>query len=166
MIKCKINGIQHEINDGFILKDKYSEVLDSGVITIPFSDKLDLSPFDFVEIEDDRFGKRCFLIDTWTEDVVSFSPLKYNYNISLISETIKLQKVVMPNLAITQRLDSYKKDIWGVLGKYNDMYVYPQYPELSFDENFRQFTYKVDCPESLFNRPTAFVSKGTSFVIY
>lgn len=156
MIKCKINGIQHEINDGFILKDKYSEVLDSGVITIPFSDKLDLSPFDFVEIEDDRFGKRCFLIDTWTEDVVSFSPLKYNYNISLISETIKLQKVVMPNLAITQRLDSYKKDIWDVLGKYNDMYVYPQYPELSFDENFRQFTYKVDCPESLFNRPTAF----------
>lgn len=156
MIKCKINNVEHEITDGFILKDKYTEELDSAMMTIPFSDKLDLSPFDFVEIEDDRFGKKYFLIDTWAEDVVSFSPLKYNYNISLISETIKLQKVVMPNLSITQRIDSYKRDIWDVLEKYNNLYVYPQYPELLFDNTFRPFTYKVECPETLFNRPTAY----------
>ena len=156
MIKCKINNIEYIINDGFILRDKYSEELDSGMITIPFSDKLDLSPFDFVELEDERFGKKYFLIDTWTEDVVSFKPLKYNYNISLISETIKLQKVVMPNLAITQRIGGYIKDIKLMLDRYNDLYVYPQYPELTTADRFTPFTIDELCPETLFNRPTAF----------
>lgn len=156
MIKCKINNIEYIVNDGFILKDKYTEELDSGMITIPFSDKLNLSPFDFVEIEDERFGKKYFLIDTWTEDIVSFNPLKYNYNISLISETIKLQKVVLPNLAITQRINGPTKDIRLMLDRYNELYVYKQYPELYMSSRFRPFATKELCPETLFNRPTAY----------
>jgi hypothetical protein len=93
MTKLKINGIEYDLNDGFIINKKYNEELDSATITIPFSDKLNLSPFDFVEIEDERFGTSYFLVDTWVETTVSFNPLKYNYDINLISETIKLQRI-------------------------------------------------------------------------
>lgn len=156
MISCKINGVTYSIADGFIFRDKYTEELDSGVITIPFSDKLDLSPFDFVELTDERFSTITLLIDTWTEDVVSFNPLKYTYNISLISETIKLQKVVMPNLGITQPINATQKSIYGKLKDYYDVYISKQYPELSISTKLSALTRKEICPENLFNRPTSF----------
>lgn len=156
MIKCKINNVEHSITDGFIYKDKYTEELDSAMITIPFSDKLNLSPFDFVELEDERFGKITMLVDTWVEDIVSFYPLKYNYNINLISETIKLQKIVMPNLAITQPIGAEKTKIYDKINDYYTLYINPQYPELSISSSLRGLTLEEICPENLFNRPTAF----------
>lgn len=156
MISCKINDISYSISDGFIYRDKYNEELDSGVITIPFSDKLDLSPFDFVELTDERFDTITLLVDTWTEDVVSFNPLKYTYNISLISETIKLQKVVMPNLGITQPINARQKTIYDKIRNYYDIYINPQYPELSISNSLRNITFNEICPENLFNRPTLF----------
>lgn len=154
MTNLKINGIEYDLNDGFVINKKYNEELDNATITIPFSDKLNLSPFDFVEIEDERFGKEYFLVDTWVETTVSFSPLKYNYDINLISETIKLQKVVMPNLTITQPIGKEPKPIWKKLEEYYITYIYPQYNELSLDASLYELT--DICPEEEFNRPTAF----------
>lgn len=154
MTNLKINGVEYDLNDGFILNKKYNEELDNATITIPFSDKLNLSPFDFVEIEDERFGTEYFLVDTWVETTVSFNPLKYNYDINLISETIKLQKIVMPNLTITHPIGKTPKKIWQKLEEYCLTYVYPQYNELTLDSSIYELT--DDCPEGEFNRPTAF----------
>lgn len=155
MTDLKINGVVHDMADGFIYNDKYTEELDSGTITIPFSDKLDLSPFDFVEISDDRFGTKYFVIDTWIEETVSFNPLKYNYTINLVSETIKLQKVVLPNITITHPIGKTPKSIGEKLSEYWQMYVTPQYPELIIDNMYADFD-SIDCPEGEYNRPTMF----------
>lgn len=157
MTSLKINGVSYDMADGFIYNDKYTEELDSGTITIPFSDKLNLSPFDFVEISDDRFGTKYFVIDTWVEETVSFIPLKYNYTINLVSETIKLQKVVLPNIAITQPINDIQYTVLDKLTDYLTMYVKPQYNELnSFSRQLIELTDLAICPENLFNRPTAF----------
>ena len=154
MTNLKINGIEYDLNDGFVVNKKYNEELKNGTITIPFSEKLNLSPFDFVEIEDERFGKEYFLVDTWVETTVSFNPLRYNYDINLIDETIKLQKVVMPNLTITHPIGKEPKPIWKKLEEYYITYIYPQYNELTLDSSIYELT--DDCPEEEFNRPTAF----------
>jgi hypothetical protein len=154
MTNLKINGIEYDLSDGFVLNKKYNEELDNATITIPFSDKLNLSPFDFVEIEDERFGTEYFLVDTWVETTVSFNPLKYNYDINLISETIKLQKIVMPNLTITHPIGKEPKPIWKKLEEYYLTYIYPQYNELELDLSIYDLI--EDCPEGEFNRPTAF----------
>ena len=156
MTSLKINGVEFEINDGFIVNKKYNEELDTATITIPFSDKLNLSPFDFVEINDERFGSLYFLVDTWVEETISFNPLKYNYNINLISETIKLQKVVLPNVTITQPIGygREKKTIGKKLEDYYGTYIYPQYNDLKLDASIVNLTELS--PEEEFNRPTAF----------
>lgn len=153
MTRVTINGVEINVNDGIIIKDKYTEELDTAMITIPYVNKLNLSPFDFVEIIDDRFTKY-FVIDTWVEETVGFNPMKYTYNINLISETVKLQKVVMPNIAITQPIGSQAKTIGEMLEKYLRRYITKQYPELQMSNELYQLT--DICPEMLFNRPTAF----------
>lgn len=156
MTSLKINGVSYKMADGFIYNDKYTEELDSGTITIPFSDKLNLSPFDFVEISDDRFGTKYFVIDTWIEETVSFNPLKYNYTINLVSETIKLQKVVLPNIAITQPINALQSSIYDKLKDYFDIYIDKQYPELYLSNSLMNLANEEICPENIFNRPTAF----------
>jgi hypothetical protein len=74
MTNLKINGKEYDLSDGFLINKKYNEELKSATITIPFSQKLNLSPFDFVEIIDDRFGTEYFLVDTWVETTVAFNP--------------------------------------------------------------------------------------------
>ena len=154
MTSLKINGKEYDLNDGFVVNKKYNEELKNGTITIPFSEKLNLSPFDFVEITDDRFGTEYFLVDTWVETTVSFNPLMYNYDINLIDETIKLQKVIMPNLTITHPMGKEPKPIWKKLEEYYLTYIYPQYNKLELDSSIYELT--EDCPEEEFNRPTAF----------
>ena len=44
MTKLTINGVEYPLEDGYAIKDKESEELDTGVIVVPFVDKLDLSP--------------------------------------------------------------------------------------------------------------------------
>ena len=154
MTNLKINGKEYDLNDGFLINKKYNEELKSATITIPFSQKLNLSPFDFVEIIDDRFGTEYFLVDTWVETTVAFNPLTYTYDINLIDETIKLQKVVMPNLTITHPMGKTPKPIWKKLEEYYLTYIYPQYNELELDSSIYELT--EDCPEEEFNRPTAF----------
>lgn len=159
MTNLKINGVEYDLNDGFVINKIYNEELKSGTITIPFSDKLNLSPFDFVEITDERFNTEYFLIDTWVETTVSFNPLKYNYDINLIDETIKLQKVVMPNVTITQPIGKEPKPIWKKLEEYHSAYIYPQYGELELDDSIYNLT--EECSEEEFNRPTAFETFNT-----
>lgn len=154
MTKLYINNIEYPVQDGIIINDKYNEELDSAIVTIPYTDKLALSPFDFVKIEigDD---KKYFLVNTWTDTTVSFSPLKYSYNISLISETIKLQKIVCPNLAITQPIGLTPRTIADKLQQYYEVYIEPQYPELTLSQELLDLC-DVECPENMFSRPTMF----------
>ena len=156
MTKLYINNKEHPLADGVIVNDKLSEELDSSIVTIPLVDKLDLSPFDKVKIDGDIIGTKHFLINTWTDETASFTPLKYTYNTALISETIKLQKIVCPNLAITQPIGAPQKYIKDKIEEYYEVYIKPQYPELTLSQELLDLTADVVCPENLFNRPTMF----------
>ena len=156
MTKLYINDVEKKLNDGIIIKDKLTEELDSGVVTIPFSNKEELSPFDKVKIVGDTIGEKHFVINTWNDTTMSFTPPKYNYDIALISETIKLQKIVCPNLAITQPIGADTKYIKNKLEEYYEVYIQPQYPELTLSQELLDLTADVVCPENLFNRPTMF----------
>lgn len=156
MSKLYVNGIEHPLADGVIVNDKLSEELDSSVVTIPLSEKLDLSPYDFVKIEGDMIGEKHFVTNTWTDTTASFSPMRYTYNTSCISETIKLQKIVCPNLAISQPIGKKQKTIKEKIEEYYEVYIKPQYPELVLSQELLDLTEDVVCPENLFSRPTMF----------
>lgn len=156
MAKLYINGVEYPLADGFLINDKLNEELDSGVITIPLINKLNLSPFDKVEITRDYSGTKHLLINTWNDTTTSFTPPKYNYSIALISETIKLQKIVCPDLAISQPIGLEQKTIWQKIQEYFEVYIKPQYPELYLSEALYYLTKDVICPENMFGRPTIF----------
>ena len=55
-LKCKINGVEHQIVQGNTFRDEYNETLDSGSIIVSQVEKLkDLKPFDDVYIYDNEF---------------------------------------------------------------------------------------------------------------
>lgn len=155
MTKCWIDGIEYAIEDGHIINDKFSEELDSGIITIAMVDRLDLHPLDKVKLENERETKY-LCVNTWTDEIASFNPLKYTYNIALISRTILLQKIVLPNISIKHQIGLPKKTIRKKLEEYYEIYIAPQYPELVLSQELLDLTNDVECPEMAFSRPTMY----------
>jgi hypothetical protein len=156
MTKLFINDKEYPLADGIIINDKLNEELDSAIVTIPLVDKLNLSPYDKANITGDIIGEKHLLINTWTDTTSSFRPKKYTYNTSLISQTILLQKIVCPDLGITQPIGATKKTIRDKIEEYYEVYIKPQYPELTLSQELLDLTNDVVCPENLFSRPTMF----------
>lgn len=156
MTKLFINGVEYPLDDGVIINDKKTEELDNAIVTIGFVNKLDLFALDDVEIVGDVIGNKYYVIDTWVNKTVAFNPTKYTYNISLVSEAIKLQKIVCPNLGITQPIGITQKTIKDKLEEYYEVYIKPQYPELSLSQELLDLTANVIAPEHLFGRPTMY----------
>lgn len=156
MTKLLINNEEYPLDDGVIINEKKTEELNSAVVSVGFVEKLNLSSFDKVEIIGDVIGNKHYLIDTWTNVTASFNPLRYTYNIALISEAIKLQKLIMPNLAITQPIGIAQKTIRDKLEEYYEVFIKPQYPELTLSSELLELTDGVIAPEHLFGRPTMY----------
>ena len=153
MARLLINGVEYPLDDGYILNEKKTEELNSAIITMGFVDKLDLSPFDFVEIVDGDKTKY-FVIDTWNNTTASFNPMKYIYTVSLISEAVKLQKIVLPNIGITQPIGTTQKTIKDKILEYYELFIKPQYPEITISDELLALTESVIVAETLFGRPT------------
>ena len=155
MTKCWIDGIEYQIEDGHNIADKLSEELDSGVITIALTDKLDLQPYDKVKLESER-ETRYMCVNTWTDEIAAFNPLKYTYNIALISETALLQKIVLPNISIKHPIGLPKRTIRKKLEEYYEVYIKTQYPDMVLSQDLLDLTNDVECPEMAFSRPTMY----------
>ena len=156
MTKLFINDIEFPLDDGIIVNDKKTEELNSAVVTVGFVDRLDLTPLDSVRVEGNKIGVKHYVINTWTNTTVSFNPLKYTYNIALVSEAVKLQKIICPNLAITQPIGTTQKTIKDKLQEYYEVFIAPQYPELTLSDELLVLTENVVAPEYLFIRPTMY----------
>lgn len=75
------------------------------------------------------------LVDDYTEDMIGLETGLYKYVINLFSETKKLEKIVLPNVSITQSLlEEEKRTCWFYLNKYIDTYS-PKYKKVSNSTN-------------------------------
>lgn len=155
MTKLYINDIEYPLDDGIIINDKKTEELNSAVVTVGFVDRLDINPLDNVRLMGDNVGEKHYVVNTWTNTTASFNPLRYTYNIALVSEAVKLQKIICPNLAITQPI-GMPKTIKDKLMEYYEVFIEPQYPELTLSQELLNLTENTVSPEYLFSRPTMY----------
>lgn len=156
MTKLYINNTEYPLDDGIIVNDKKTEELNSAIVTVGFVDKLDITPLDNVKIEGDTIGNKYYVVNTWTNTTTSFKPMKYTYNISLVSEAVKLQKIICPNLAITQPIGATPKTIKDKIEEFYEVFIKPQYPELTISNELLYLTENIVAPEYLFSRPTMY----------
>lgn len=156
MTKLYINDIEYPLDDGIITNDKKTEELNSAVVTCGFVNDLDITPLDSARIVGDKIGERYYVVNTWTNTTASFKPLRYTYTIALVSEAVKLQKIICPNLAITQPIGTTPKTIKDKLMDFFEVFIQPQYPELELSQELLDLTSDVVCPEYLFSRPTMY----------
>lgn len=166
-ITVKVNGVSFNPENGFVLSEEYNEKLDSGTIILKDFSQRDFEPFDLVEIVGGSLYGRRLLIDTVDEEQTSISPERYTYTITLFSETKALERITLPNLAITQ--SKYAEDrhtAWYYFSQYVTFYS-PQIKianiggtgwhyetRYSIDSAVQTKFGSLVCPEFQWNNPT------------
>lgn len=168
--KVKINDILYNLADGSIYRDYYNETLNNGVAMLAQISQLVIEPFDEFEISFDYNEQtgigtwlKFFVLDI-QEEVASFLPPLYNYTIVYVSRTIILQKIILPNISVTQRIrtDATKITIYDKINQYVDMYG-PKTKSVSSYSNtypistrLMNKTNNVNCHEFTLQQPMLF----------
>ena len=156
MIKVYLNGVEVQAKPGLNIKTELSEKLDTGLLIIPQTEELTIECLDQITIQDadlDPIFIKYFLVSDWNRKVVVWGDTKkYNYQVTLISPTIRLQRIPMPNRKITQPLVGTKKTLWDVINNYVSLYA----PDFVLSGILYNETYLIECPEMSWNRPTLF----------
>lgn len=153
MISVTINGVSVAYKPGIVWKDRLSDELDEGLIIIPQSAELDIEPLDQVVISDTSWTTKYALISNIKRTITDFiSPKKYNYEISLTSPTIQLQRILLPNRSITQWVVGTRKSVYTVMSQYLAVYA----PTFSLSSALTTLGNTLTCAEFQWNRPTLF----------
>ena len=143
-----LNGIAIPYKDGITITERYNETLDVGQLIIPQVAELAVEPMDVVQID-----SKYMLVSSVTKRVSKWvAPKEYNYEIGLISPTIKLQRIILPNRSITQRVGGTPKYLIDIINQYVQMYA----PQFSVARAIVDKCDDVLCPEFQWNRPTLF----------
>lgn len=143
-------GTYYTLKEGYTLKEILDETLDSGMLAVPQTSEILVEPLDIALIYNDATIINKMLVGDFVENIASFLPtLKYNYILNLISPTIVLQNITLPNLAITQPLTGTKRTISYHLNRILDVYLDSDY---YFDASLLALTNDVVCPEYQFNK--------------
>ena len=94
-----------------------SNLLDDLYFTVPNSKSvMSRSPSFFKHLLVDSFT--CDRLDLINDDGTKL----YKYKINLMSETKRLEKVILPNVSITQPIVGQKRSIWYYLNQFVDLY--------------------------------------------
>jgi hypothetical protein len=165
IFRKKVSGVYvtYPMADGSVYRDYYNETLDNGTVILSQVANFSVLPYEEIEISLDGTNFLKFLAVDIIKSVASFLPPLYNYTITFISRTAILQKIVLPNISVTQRIGTENKiDIRQKLVDYYDDYgtryrsstghplKYPISTRLS------NFTDNVVCPEFTLQQPTLF----------
>lgn len=144
-----LNGSTIQTKPGLTIHEKLSEDLDTGFMIATNTSALTIEPMDQVVITSGSYTKNMLVSDI--KRITKRYRSKYNYNIGLISPTIQLQRIVLPNRSITQPLSGTKTSIYTVLSRYVGLYS-----DFTISSALQTLTTNVDCPEFQWNRPTLF----------
>ena len=94
---------QFAIKDGFVFNDDLSEQLDSATIVLNKQVKgLAFEPFDIVEIYINNSLFTTMLIDSVVATQIAFTTDLYDYTLTLMSNTKRLERVIIPNCSFTK----------------------------------------------------------------
>lgn len=154
MVEITINNVSVEYKDGFNITEEYSEALDTGLIILPHMLRQSFEPFDSVVISDSVQGyTKYMLVSSVRETISKFStPREYNYEIGLVSNTIKLQRIILPNRSITRSIITGSKSIYYYLDHFRQVYA----SDYVFSQQIIDATQYVSCPEFQWSRPTLY----------
>lgn len=168
-----INNEKYKVRDGINYKEEYNEQLDSATLKIDvYGKELDIQPFDNVVIYDsnNKINKLYLKVDSFVDEIFNFkNPLKNSdrtYTISLVSETKALERVTMPNLSTTQRINTTEKiSVWTQIERIFNHYI-PKIKvvdvenklikyvnSVSIDSNVKTKFENIECPEFQWNNP-------------
>lgn len=154
MATITLNGNEMVFEYGFYIKEHYNQTLNTGKIIFPHVGKLEIEPMDDVVIADGSYTKN-MVVSYYKATIAEYgTPNTYNYEVELVSHTIGLQRILLPNRSITQPLTGTKKTIWDVISHYLQLY-HTDYASLDTDE-LQAFTETTVAPEMAWNNPTLF----------
>lgn len=140
---------------GLTISDVLSKELDTGVLVLPQVSKLDIEPFDTVVITYETTKILRMVVAQINAKIVNHEGAKkYVYTLGLASQTLRLQRIVLPARSITNSLDgSSDKTILKVIQEYLEIYA-PSITNIS--AALQAKTASVTCPEFSWTRPTLF----------
>jgi hypothetical protein len=149
-----INGQSVSFKYGLTITDILSKDINTGILVIPQTNKLDIEPLDEVVITFEVTKVITMVVAQINAKVINFEgSKKYSYTLGLASTTLKLQRIVLPSRTITNSLDgSADKTIYKVIQEFVEIYA----PDYTISSTLQSKTASVTCPEFSWNRPTLF----------
>lgn len=159
-VKLKIPTREDELlcEENAVYKDEGNETLNSASVVIKgLTEELDLQPLDLVRFkvyDDDTliFNKQ-MCINSWQMAIDRQINAKImNYSITLISETKRLEGILLPNIVITN--DNVNDYVINYIQHYNEVYGAPHNITVNQQAfNALGFGTKI-CPNMRWNAPT------------
>ena len=118
-----LDDTEYEVDEGAVITENKNETLDSAEVSISnLSHTLDLQPLDSCVLLDSRFPDRHMCVSSFDETMLCVNPRIYRYRISLVSETKKLEGVLLPNLSVTPGNGTYDSTVGGSLSRIKELY--------------------------------------------
>ena len=167
----RINDAYYCVN-GATFSEEFNETLDSAVIILDNVEefyKLYIKPYEFVKVvcmneNDEILFEKFFLIDNYIEKETNIKEHIYQYTINLMSTTKLLEKIQLPNLAISHSLVSGKKTIYQYIKQYMELYC----PKIKYTKDGSNWDYEslitlgkdleqkfnVECSDLSLSQPT------------
>ena len=143
-----INDVSYDVKPGYSTTRHLNTTLNTALVIIPQVVEFSVEPMDEATLD-----STYYYVSTIRRRISAFTPTRiWNYEIGLVSPTIKLQRIVLPNRGITQRFRGTKLSIYEVLQHY--VAVYASWATLSNDLKLK--TENVTCPEFQWTQPTLF----------
>ena len=159
-MKISLSGEKQlfEIISGFTITEQFNETLDSSAIKFRADHRLKIKPYDECCFENGI----CMLVDTFVETQESLDTEQYLYTINLMSLTKLLEKIQLPNRAITHSLVSGQNSIIKYIDEYLELYS-PKirvvngntWEKKQLIQNKLDYAkYNVKCRDFAFSKPT------------
>lgn len=168
----RIDDVYYCVNGATFLEE-FNETLDSAVIILDNIDRFyrldDIKPYEFVKVictneNDEILFEKFFLVDSYIEKETNIKQHIYQYTINLMSTTKILEKIQLPNLAISHSLVKGKKTIYQYIKQYMELYC----PKIKYTEDGENWDYKslitlskdleqkfnVECSDMSLSQPT------------
>lgn len=121
-----------------------------------------------IDTNENRKFYKHMLVDNFRENLINLKEKFYNYTIQLCSETKYLERVILPNISITQPLKkSEKRSVWEYMNQFVNLYsskvkyvtndefnYYKEQPKYSLDPALEELFGKTYAPDFSLNNPS------------
>ena len=147
-----------ELVSGFTITQEFNETLDSATIIFRADHRLNIKPYDECAFDNGLV----MLVDNFVETQESLEQQRFLYTVNLMSLTKLLEKIQLPNKAITHSLVSGQKEIITFINEFLTLYT-PKIKMLAgetweykplFVNKLDSEKYSVKCRDLIFSKPT------------